>query len=270
MKLPGNRILLVGDQGFGDCIQFSRYIRYVAELCQQTVVSCAPEIAPILRNIEGVGVCISDKTQIPPHAVHCRLSSLPFAFATEVHTIPQPGPYIFADPEKVSRWREKLNQQVGTTGQKKVGLAWRGSPKHLNDKRRSLRLAQLAPLARAQDQGVSFVSLQTPVSENDRAAWEAFRGMPDFSDQLTDFAETAALMANLDLVITVDTAVAHLAGAMGKPTWMLVSKASDWRWFLTRTDSPWYPTMRLFRQNVAGQWTPPIQAVADALLAENQ
>jgi hypothetical protein len=274
MRLPGSRIVVLADQGYGDCIQFGRYLRYVAERCERVLLFCNPEIAPILGTMQGVGDCFTTFEQFPfpPHAVHCRLSSLPWIFGTEVDTIPEPGPYVFADPEKVSRWRERLNQQVGPIGKgsKKVGLSWRGSPKHENDRRRSLRLSQLTPLAAAQDHGVTFVSLQKMVPENDRDAWETFRGMPDFSDQLTDFGETAALIACLDLVITVDTSIAHLAAAMGKPTWVLISKACDWRWILNRTDSPWYPSIRLFKQNQCGQWTAPIQAVADALLAESR
>jgi hypothetical protein len=267
MKLPGARILLMADQGYGDCIQFSRYIRYVAERCEQVPVCCSPELAPLLRNVQGVAYCFSDSAEIPPHAVHCRLSSLPWIFGTEVDTIPESGPYIFADPEKVSVWRKRLDEQTGP-GRKRIGLAWCGSPKHQNDRRRSLRLSQLTPLAAAQNPGISFVSLQKPVPEPDRGELEVFGGMLDFSDLLTDFTETAALIACLDLVISVDTSVAHLAGAMGKPTWILLSKAPDWRWFLNRPDSPWYRSIRLFRQIESCRWDAPIRAVADALLEE--
>lgn len=267
MNLAGASILLIGDQGYGDCIQFSRYIRYVAERCARVLLCCSAELAPVLRDVQGVGHCFSDASQTPPHAVHCRLSSLPFLFGTEMDTIPQPGPYIFAEPAKVSVWRERLNREIGP-GRKRVGLAWSGSAKHQNDHRRSLRLSQLGPVAAAQDRGVSFISLQKPAPERDRADWRMFGEMPDYSELLTDFGETAALMACLDLVITVDTGVAHLAGAMGRPTWVLLGKASDWRWMLDRTDSPWYPSIRLFRQIDSGQWAASVQAVANALIQE--
>ena len=267
MHLPGSRILLMADQGYGDCIQFCRYIKYVAERCAEVPVSCSPELAPILRNVEGVAYCFSNSAEIPSHAVHCRLSSLPWIFGTEVDNIPRPGPYIFADPEKVSVWRERLDRETGTA-RRRIGLSWCGSPKHQNDHRRSLRLAQLAPLAAAQEQGIAFVSLQKPLPEIDRPALKLFGGMPDFSGQLTDFGETAALIESLDMVISVDTGVVHLAGAMGKPTWVLLSKAADWRWLLDRSDSPWYPSVRLFRQSESGRWNGPIEALVPALCEE--
>jgi Tfp pilus assembly protein PilF len=264
MKLPGSRILLIADQGFGDSIQFSRYIPLVAERCGEVFLSCSPELAPILGNLPGVRCCFSSWADIPQHTAHCRLSSLPWIFQTELETIPEAGPYIFAEPGKAADWGRKVQERVGT-GRKRIGLAWSGSPKNINDSRRSLRLSQLAALAAAKGDGAVFISLQKPVAEADRAAWEMFRDMPDFSAELTDFGETAGLIANLDLVITVDTSVGHLAAAMGKPTWLLLAKASDWRWLLDRSDSPWYRSVQLFRQMDCGQWDSPICAAAQAL-----
>jgi hypothetical protein len=149
---------------------------------------------------------------------------------------------------------------------RRIGLAWTGRPTHPNDRRRSMPLARLAPLAGAG--GASFVSLQKPMPAADAASLGLFPGLADVSAELTDFGETAALIANLDLVITVDTAMGHLTGAMGKPVWIMLPKASDWRWLLDRSDSPWYPTARLFRQQTPGAWDPVVAEVAAALAEE--
>jgi ADP-heptose:LPS heptosyltransferase len=148
-------------------------------------------------------------------------------------------------------------------GAKRIGLAWTGRPTHPNDRRRSMPLAQLAPLVGAAP--AAFVSLQKPMPERDRETLARFPGMTDLADDLTDFGETAALMENLDLIITVDTSMGHLAGALGKPTWILIPKAADWRWMLDREDSPWYPSVRLFRQQKPGAWDGPIDRLRDAL-----
>ena len=151
-------------------------------------------------------------------------------------------------------------------GLKRIGLAWTGRPTHPNDRRRSMRLPGCCGCPQAGK--AAFVSLQKPVPDADRETMQAFSGMTDLSDDLTDFGETAALIENLDLVITVDTAMGHLAGAMAKPVWIMLPKASDWRWMLEREDSPWYPTARLFRQAKPGEWDPVLTRVTDALAAE--
>jgi hypothetical protein len=151
-------------------------------------------------------------------------------------------------------------------GVRRIGLAWTGRPTHPNDRRRSMALARLAPLAAAGQAG--FVSLQKPFPAADQPALAQFPGLADISAELADFGETAAVIANLDLVISVDTAIVHLAGAMGRPVWIMLPKASDWRWLLERSDSPWYPTARLFRQATPGAWDPVIAAVAAALADE--
>lgn len=264
MNIPGGRILLVGDQGYGDTIQFARYIPLVAQRCDEVLMGCSVELAPIIAKLPGVGRCFSNWSEIPGHAAHCRLSSLPWLFQTGLDTIPGPEPYITADPARAEAWAELLAQRVGTS-RKRIGIAWSGRPTHPNDRRRSFRLARLRPLAEAADGRAAFVSLQKPVADVDRAAWTIFGDMPDFSAELTDFGETAALIANLDMVITIDTGVGHLAGAMGKPACLLLSKASDWRWLLGRSDSPWYESVSLFRQPRPGAWDEPIMEVTQAL-----
>jgi Glycosyltransferase family 9 (heptosyltransferase) len=174
-------------------------------------------------------------------------------------------PYLFAHPVRVAAWRERLGAGL-PPGMRRIGLAWTGRRDHPNDRRRSLELVCLTPLATAGR--ACFVALQKPLPQSDVASMSLFPGLADMSGELTDFGETAALIANLDLVITVDTVIGHLAGALGKPVWILLPKAADWRWLLERSDSPWYPTARLFRQKTPGAWQPVI-AEMTAVLANN-
>lgn len=262
MRIPAGRILLVGDQGYGDTIQFARYIPLVADRCQEVILGCSVEMLSLLKRIPGIAHAHHRWNEIPGHAAYCRLSSLPYLFQTNMSSIPSDVPYLRADPERLRSWAERLGAQPAD-GTKRIGLAWSGRPTHPNDRRRSMPLDRLAPLASI-DRCV-FVSLQKPFPERDIATMGRFPGLIDLSDSLTDFEETAALIANLDLVITVDTSVGHLCGALGKPVWIMLSKASDWRWLIDRSDSPWYPSVRLFRQSTSGDWTPVISEVARAL-----
>jgi Tfp pilus assembly protein PilF len=262
MRIPGGKILLIGDQGYGDTIQFARYIPYVAERCDQVILGCSAEMAPLLSRIPGVGVCCHRWNEIPGHAAHTRLSSLAGLFHTRLETIPATIPYLTPDPIRVAAWADRLRRQF-PQDRRRIGIAWTGRPTHPNDRRRSIRLSRLTPLARTRS--ACFVSLQKPLPAVDAEAMQAFPGLADWSSLLTDFEETAALIANLDLVLTVDTAMGHLTGALGKPVWILLPKASDWRWLLDRPDSPWYPTARLFRQRTPGSWEPVIQEVATTL-----
>ena len=255
MKMPTGRLLLVGDQGYGDTIQFARYIPMAAERCKELIVGCSAEMRPLLANLSGVSQYCHRWTDIPGHAAHCRLSSLPYLFRTQLDTIPRGIPYLKADPSRIAYWGERLADQL-PTGVKRIGLAWTGRPTHPNDRRRSLPLAAFGSLADAGP--AAFVSLQKPMPTRDLETMTRFPGMTDISPELVDFGETAALMENLDLVITVDTAIGHLAGALGKAVWILIPKAADWRWMLDRDDSPWYPSVRLFRQQRPGDWDVPM------------
>jgi Flp pilus assembly protein TadD len=262
MRIPNGRLLMVGDQGYGDTIQFARYIPMLAERCAELVLGCSAEMAPLLANMPGVAQYCHRWTDVPGHAAHCRLSSVPGLLHTSLETIPANIPYLSADPARVAAWRERLDARL-PAGTRRIGLAWIGRPTHPNDRRRSLPLARLAPLGTVG--GASFVSLQKPVPQSDDASLSLFPGLADISGELTDFGETAAVITNLDLVIAADTAVVHLAGALGKPVWILLPKAADWRWLLERSDSPWYPTARLFRQKVPGAWDPVIAEAAGGL-----
>ena len=262
MRIPTGRLLLVGDQGYGDTIQFARFIHMAAERVQDVIVGCSQEMGPLLANIPGVAQYCHRWNDVPGHAVHCRMSSLPYLFGITPETIPAPVPYLKADPTRIAAWRERLDSLL-PRGRKRIGLAWTGRPTHPNDRRRSIRLERLLPLARAGD--AAFVSLQKPFPDQDREVMREFPFMSDLSNELTDFGETAALVENLDLIITVDTSMGHLAGALARPVWVMVPKAADWRWMLDREDSPWYPTMRLFRQGRPGEWDPVLDRLRGAL-----
>jgi hypothetical protein len=262
MRIPNGRLLMVGDQGYGDTIQFARYIPMVAERCEELILGCSAEMGPLLSTIPGVKQYCHNWTDVPGHAAHCRLSSVPGLLHTTLASIPAKIPYLFADPVRAAAWRERLDGRL-PRGKRRIGLAWTGRPTHPNDRRRSLSLARLAPLGTAA--GTCFVSLQKPLSQSDIPSLQLFPDFADISGELTDFGETAAAIANLDLVITVDTAIGHLAGALGKPVWILLPWPADWRWLLERSDSPWYPTARLFRQKTAGDWDAVIAAVVAAL-----
>lgn len=262
MRIPNGRLLLVGDQGYGDTIQFARYIPMAAERCQELIIGCSAEMGPLLENIPGVSQYCHRWTDVPGHAAHCRLSSLPYLFRTQLETIPNKTPYLKANPVRISHWRERLDATL-PRGLKRIGLAWTGRPTHPNDRRRSMPLSQLLPLAEVGS--AAFVSLQKPMPDRDRDVLSRFNGMVDLSNELTDFGETAALIENLDLVVTVDTSMGHLSGALGKPVWILIPKAADWRWMLDREDSPWYPTARLFRQTRPGAWEEPLSRLRAAL-----
>ena len=259
-ELNGRTILLHAEQGFGDTIQFARYAPMVAARGGRVLLQCQPELLRVVRGLGCVAEVITRGELLPWFDVHCPMLSLPLTMGTRLESIPVTLPYISVDPLLCDAWALRLGNAVGVT---KVGLAWAGSPTNTNDRSRSIFLAQFAPMAAARN--IMFFSLQ----KGDAARQAAFPppGMPiiDHTDELRDFADTAALISHLDLVITVDTAVAHLAATMGKPVWILLPFIADWRWLLAREDSPWYPTMRLFRQNAIGDWPEVISRVANCL-----
>ena len=272
--LSGQRVLIHAEQGFGDALQFVRYVSLVAQRGAHVMVECWPEIKSLLASVEGIAEIITKGDPLPDFALHCPMMSLPLVFGTRVETIPVPIPYLHADPAKVALWRERLQQAMLRHDQRdmlRVGLVWAGGVRshQLNadriDRRRSLLLSQLAPLAKVP--GVVFFSLQKGAPATQAQTPPEEMALLDWSDELRDFADTAALVECLDLVVTVDTAVAHLAGALGKPVWLLNRFDTCWRWLLEREDSPWYPTMRVFRQIKFGDWPPVIERVKEALAA---
>jgi tetratricopeptide (TPR) repeat protein len=256
--LAQRTILLHAEQALGDTILLVRYLPMVAHRAGNIVLECQPELNRLLNfNARGWQV-ISAGQPLPEFDVHCPLLSLPRALGTTLQTIPG-QPYLRADKQGTELWHEKVAKDSSSI---KVGLVWAGSGTLSNDAR-SVNLATLAPLAALP--GIHWYSLQKGPGATQAKNPPAGLELIDWKDQFQDFADTAALIANLDLVISVDTAVAHLAGAMGRPVWVLLSTAMDWRWMLQRQDSPWYPTMRLFRQSKCGQWDDVVQRVKESL-----
>jgi tetratricopeptide (TPR) repeat protein len=260
----GRTILLWAEQGLGDTLQICRYAPLVAARGWRVVVAVPASLTRLLRSLPGVSV---QEIGAPPAAAdcHCPLMSLPLLFGTRVETVPAAPRYLAADPADVARRRPLLAAPGAVLT---VGLAWAGNPGVLSamhqgvDRRRSIPLGRLAPLLAVE--GVRFVSLQKDRRAGERP--ESF-GLLDIMDEVRDFADTAAIIAALDLVITVDTAIVHLAGALGKPVWLLNRFDPCWRWLLGRDDSPWYPGLRQFRQTAPGDWSGPIAAAAAALAA---
>jgi len=252
-------VLLTTDQGIGDTLQFVRYASMMNDRCETVLLQCHAELVSVLQGVAGVSAVFPHGATLPDFDAHFPLLSLPRVFATTLETIPAHVPYLAADPNRAAAWAAKLAQDRRL----KIGLVWAGNPTHKNDRNRSIPLAALAPLSRIP--GAVFVSLQKGSPAGQAPSLPDGMMLMDYTADLHDFADTAALIANLDLVISVDTAVVHLAGAMAKPVWTLLPFVADWRWFLNRTDSPWYPTMRLFRQPAAGDWSAVVSDVAGAL-----
>jgi tetratricopeptide (TPR) repeat protein len=266
VDIAGKTLLLHAEQGFGDVLQFCRYAPLVAAEAN-VVLEVPPPLGRLFTRLAGRGQLIAKGDALPKFDLHCPLLSLPLAFNTTLQTIPGTTPYLAADPLAVAGWQKRLSGVAGLH----VGLCWAGSPRHEDlaalsvDRRRSIALAQYAPLNAVA--GVSFVSLQKGEAATQTAASSVGLPIHDWTDELHDFADTAALIEALDLVITVDTAVAHLAGALAKPVWILNRFDACWRWLIDRDDSPWYPTARLFRQPAPGDWDGVIADVCKALTA---
>ena len=246
-RLEGRTILLHGEMGLGDTLLFCRYARNVGRLGGRVILEVQPPLLPLLARLEGVSGALPRGAPLPAIDCHCPLMSLPLAFRTELHNIPAAIPYIHPDPAQVARWRRRL----GETSKPRIAFVWSGSVALKND-RRSMALADMLPLMSSE---AEWVSVQKEVLESDAALLESHRELRQVGSELYDFADTAAVLELMDLVVTIDTSVANLAGAMGKPVWILLPfDPHDWRWLLDREDSPWYPTARLFRQPASGDW----------------
>ncbi len=256
--LAGRTVLLHAEQGLGDTLQFVRYIPEVARRGGRVLLATSPTLHRLLAGLPGVHRLLASG-QAAEFNLHCPLLSLPGVLGTTPDTVPAPVPYLHAEPALLARWRERL----GGLGGLRVGLVWAGNPGHGNDRNRSIAFQQLAPFWRIP--GVEWVSLQVGPRAADLCETPTGVVVRDLGPDLHDFAETAAVMGQLDLILTVDTAVAHLAGALGRPTWVMLPFVPDWRWMLGREDSPWYPTLRLFRQPRAGHWESVIERITDAL-----
>jgi len=258
--LNGRTILLHAEQGLGDTIQFVRYVALLARAGASVVLEVHPELKPLLSRLDGVKHVIALGEPRPPHDVHCPLGSLPRALKTTLAAVPADIPYLAADPDRVARWRPRLDAFGGP----RVALVWAGNPAHPNDRNRSLPLEKLGPLWASGRARV--VSLQRDLRPGDAEAVAAAPVL-DLGRDLADFDDTAAVLACCDRVIAVDTAVAHLAGALGRPLWVLLPFSSDWRWTAAAERSPWYPAARLYRQPQPDDWASVIARVAADLPA---
>jgi tetratricopeptide (TPR) repeat protein len=266
-KLRDGTLLLIADQGYGDVIQFARYIPWAAERCSDVTIACSPEIQPIIAQLPGAGAMFSHWEQQPEFAAYCPLSGLPRLAGTRLETIPaNPIPYLRADPAKVAAWSDRLATLV-PVGYRRIGIAWAGRPTHHNDRNRSMPLAAFAPLAELPR--VALLSLQKGSAQAQIGSYWGHAPLLNLGaeDRGHGFADAMAIIECLDLVVTIDTSIAHLAGAMGKEAWVMLCYAPDWRWLLDRTDSPWYPTLRLFRQGPDRSWAPVIAAIESEIAA---
>jgi hypothetical protein len=256
----GKTILVHAEQGFGDAIQFCRYVPLLAERGARIVLEVQSALEGLFATLPAQIVRMGDP--LPPFDLHCPVMSLPFAFDTRPGTIPANVPYLRAPGAHVARWRERL----GPRDRPRVALAWAGNPKQANDRNRSMPLAALDPL---RDPSWTVYGVQKEIRESDRESLANGLPMKSLADDIEDFRDTAAILELMDVVVTVDSAVAHLAGGMGKPVWVMLTYAPDWRWDLGRDDSAWYPTARLFRQPQPGDWAFVADQVAGALKAHN-
>jgi hypothetical protein len=257
-SLAGRSIVVYSEQGLGDTFQFARYIPLLAKRGAKVHAVVQTSLQSLIGRIEGVQSVGTVDGPWPDCDFHCPLLSLPRAFATDLSSIPARVPYLAARPDQV----QKAAMWLASAGKPRIGAVWSGNPAHFNDRNRSMPISILSPVLTSAAPG--WVSLQ---KEMHRGEAEILRtaGAVDLSGKLTDFEDTAGVLAQLDLLISVDTSVAHLAGAMGMPTWVLLPYAPDWRWMLGRGDSPWYPTVRIFRQSEPGNWDSVMTRVADAL-----
>jgi len=256
-SLEGKTILLWCERGLGDSLQFIRYASFVKARGAKVIVECRETLLTMFAKCAGIGQLIAEKTVLPQFDVQAPLLSLPWIFGTLLHTIPAEVPYLQVDPARTEKWREEIHASIDRSNSSpsrafKVGIIWQGNPKHRWDRHRSFALAHFHRLARLD--GVRLFSLQKDVGEERLAGFSPHLPLINLGNRLTDFADTAAIMQNLDLVITCDSSPAHLAGALGLPVWVPLATMSDWRWLTNRDDSPWYPTMRLFRQKRLGDW----------------
>jgi tetratricopeptide (TPR) repeat protein len=257
--LERRTILLHAEQGLGDTIQFARYVPMLARAGAKVLLEVQPQLKALLGPIDGAASVVARGEPLPAFDVHCPLGSLPLALKTEPATIPSTDRYIGADEGHMAKWRPRLE----ALGRRRIALAWSGNPQHMNDRNRSIPLSLLVPLWSSG--AMQFLSVQRELRDGDAELLAREPRVTQLGTELDDFADTAAVLALVDLVITVDTSVAHLAGAMGRPVYILVPFSPDWRWTLAGESSRWYPTARLFRQPSVGDWDSVIERLRGEL-----
>ena len=264
MRLPRGRILLIADQGYGDVVMFARYLPWAMSRAKSITVATSPELKSLLQRHFPSLRYITRWDDAAPYVAFCPFSGLPRLHFTRADSIPAPTPYMFAEPGKLESWRARLND-VLPAGLKRIGIAWAGRPTHNNDRNRSISLEMLAPFGAIP--GVVFVAVQKGPAVAQTSGWRGPAPLVALDAQLETFEDTAAVLNCLDLLVCVDTSVGHIAGAMNCPAWIMLPYAPDWRWMMQRGDSPWYPSLRLFRQDAPKAWPKLIERVAGELAA---
>jgi tetratricopeptide (TPR) repeat protein len=260
--MPGGRLLLVADQGYGDVIMFGRLASWAQSRCANVTVACSPEMRGIVEQlVQGATIAIRWE-DCQDHTAYCPFSGLPRLSALTLASLPGSTDYLRADPALVSKWAARLDAAI-PAGLRRVALSWAGRPTHNNDRNRSLHLRQLQSLANTE--GVAFISLQKGPAAAQCAEWTGPAPLLNLDAEIQSFEDTAAILQNIDLSLSVDTSVAHLAGALGRTAWVMLPYAPDWRWLLDREDTPWYPSMRLFRQSNTRDWPGVIARVTETL-----
>jgi hypothetical protein len=256
-SIAGKTLLIYSEIGLGDTLQFCRYVTLLAKLGATVILQVQPPLTEVLAGLDGASRVVAEGQPLPAFDYHCPLLSLPLAFKTEMTTIPAAGKYLNADPAKVGQWKT----QMAEPGVRRVGLVWRGDPNNRDDRHRSMSLGEMLDQLPT---GCRYYSLQKDLSESEMRIFQAHPAATCLADDL-NFTETAAICECLDLVISVDTSVGHLSAALGKSTWILLPFSPDCRWLLNREDSPWYPTVKLYRQESIGDWRRVLTRVADDL-----
>jgi Tfp pilus assembly protein PilF len=259
--LPPGRLLIIGDQGFGDCIQFGRLIPWAALLCPEPIVAASGELTPILKQIPGIGKFVTKWEDTGDYDAFIPLSGLPRLAGIGTDNVPPAG-YLAPPQHLVEEWREKLDL-LCPKGKKRIALVWAGRPTHKNDKKRTLKLKQFAPLFARDD--ICIVTVQKGDQISQAGGYYGRAPLINLGPEINDFLDTMAILKNVHRLVTIDTSVAHIAGAIGAPASLVLPKAPDWRWLLDREDTPWYPSIKLFRQQVAYDWSGVIERVAAEL-----
>jgi hypothetical protein len=258
-RIEGRTLLIHDEQGFGDTFQFMRMVPWAkARSGARVILEVAPDVLSLVRRTAGFDEIIERGTIPPSFDVHCEMMSLPMVMGLTLAELPGAIPYLAPDPARLAHWRERLRELPRPL----VALVWAGRPEHHNDANRSLPLAALAPLALP---GVSFIAVQKGPRAAEAKSPPPGMALTSLSDEIRDFEDTAAILSIADLLISIDSAPVHLAGAMGRAVWVLLPFVPDWRWLLERRDTPWYPSVQLFRQTARGDWSEPLHSAATAL-----
>jgi Tfp pilus assembly protein PilF len=257
--LAAGKLLIVADQGFGDCIQFCRLIPWVAARAPGPILACSQDLVPILRQIAGPSRIVTSWDHAGDYDCYIPLSGVPRLAGITPGNIPDDGPYLTVKPEQIDFWREKLNR-LAAPGKRRVALVWAGRPTHKNDRKRTLKLSQFAPLFELP--GITLITVQKGEQIAQAGSYYGAAPLLNLGPEIDDFTDTMAILKNVEHLVTIDTSVAHIAGAIGVPTSLVLPYAPDWRWLLGRSDTPWYASVKLYRQERAYDWTGVIESVA--------